>query len=215
MVLRKILKIAAKRGTHRKARNSNEVVNGNALAKSNEIIYSNKRINDTQPLSVDVWADSDMRMKDDSPVEQHITYSSNKIMVSPTLTPTLSMAETPISTPEMNPVQGAAETQTTFRYRPLDHSKPSIRLIKVLPTKSPEGLIQCTIRHSEIGNNNYTCLSYVWGQLHDGGGPFPILMNGRRLLVRHNLHCFLQVASEKYTDDELWIDAVCIAQDNS
>ncbi|KAF1999555.1 hypothetical protein P154DRAFT_436913, partial [Amniculicola lignicola CBS 123094] len=72
--------------------------------------------------------------------------------------------------------------------------------------------VQCTITHSEISEDNtYTCLSYVWGNPNDEGGPFPILMNDKTFMVGNNLHGFLEVASKKYSQEDLWVDATCIA----
>jgi hypothetical protein len=55
----------------------------------------------------------------------------------------------------------------------------------------------------------------VWGEEHDHGGPFLILVNGKTLAVRHNLHAFLRVAKTKYPNRKFWIDALCIDQTNT
>jgi hypothetical protein len=101
-----------------------------------------------------------------------------------------------------------------FQHRPLADPTSSIRLIKVLPKRSADGLLQCQISHS-INTDKYTCLSYVWGQEHDHGGPFSILVNDKTFAVRYNLHTFLKVARSKFPKRNFWIDALCIDQLNT
>ncbi|OAK94213.1 hypothetical protein IQ06DRAFT_182421, partial [Phaeosphaeriaceae sp. SRC1lsM3a] len=98
-----------------------------------------------------------------------------------------------------------------FRHQPLEHDKPSIRLIHLLPDLSPDGLIQCEIVHETI-EAPYTCLSYRWG------APDPsssILINGQLFAVRQNLLDFLDMARMNGAATmTYWIDALCIDQDN-
>lgn len=103
-----------------------------------------------------------------------------------------------------------------FRHKPLDHSKSSIRLVRILPALSVEGLIQCSMMHATI-DATYQCLSYRWGD------PLPetaIMIDGKRYCVRQNLLDFLTLrqARQQTTpcfDDPLWIDALCIDQGNN
>jgi hypothetical protein len=95
-----------------------------------------------------------------------------------------------------------------FTHTPLDHDQPSIRILKVLPSLSQEGLLQCELANGNI-SDDFTCLSYTWGEEYTA---FPILVNSRLLLVRQNLWDFLQVARRKYPLRTFWIDAVCIDQ---
>lgn len=101
--------------------------------------------------------------------------------------------------------------RSTFRHQPLEHDKPSIRLIHLLPDLSPDGLIQCEIVHETI-EAPYTCLSYRWG------APDPsssILINGQLFAVRQNLLDFLDMARKNGAATMIyWIDALCIDQDN-
>lgn len=97
-----------------------------------------------------------------------------------------------------------------FLHTPLDELRPSIRLLKILPELSPEGLIQCELWHDNI-SATYTCLSYVWGSEDE---QTPILVNEKVFICRRNLFDFLYVARQKYanTIQAFWIDAVCINQ---
>lgn len=100
-----------------------------------------------------------------------------------------------------------------FHHEPLDHAQPSIRLVKVLPAKTPDGLIQCNIHHATT-SATYICLSYVWGETDKLSGPFDILVNGGRFAVRWNLLSFLTTATLRYYEEDFWIDALCIDQAN-
>ncbi|KAF1974835.1 heterokaryon incompatibility, partial [Bimuria novae-zelandiae CBS 107.79] len=65
----------------------------------------------------------------------------------------------------------------------------------------------------------YTCLSYVWGKSYDE--HFEILIEepdyhrSGTFSVRRNLNDFLEVARIKHHSISLWIDAICIDQDNN
>ncbi|KAF1926548.1 HET-domain-containing protein [Didymella exigua CBS 183.55] len=126
-----------------------------------------------------------------------------------------------------------ANSKTLFRYAPLDHSGPSIRLVRISPVSSPDGLTQCTLSHATT-DARYVCLSYVWdyhvssecelGDKNRSGAM--ILLNGRAFLVRENLFHFLCMARKKFArktnqpPDEseaeipFWVDALCIDQSN-
>ena len=105
-----------------------------------------------------------------------------------------------------------AESPTDFIHKPLDYGAPSIRLVRIQASKSPEGFIQCHIRHAST-TSTYLCLSYVWGpdDRHQ-----VILVNGQRFRIRQNLYKFLEVAREEpqWRSHWFWIDAICIDQSN-
>ena len=100
----------------------------------------------------------------------------------------------------------------TFVYAPLDHDKASIRLIRVLATRTHEGYIQCEIRHASI-DDSYICLSYLWGE---PGDEHCIAVNNRTMRIRNNLFDFLERAAKNdwLRKESLWIDALCIDQEN-
>jgi hypothetical protein len=104
-------------------------------------------------------------------------------------------------------------SKTNFKHEPFKLSEGSIRILRVLPLLSAEGLIQCEIEETMISEEKYTCLSYVWGDAN--GTKYPVLLNGRMFYVLHNLYTFLRVARRKYYLLPLWIDAVCIDQTNT
>ena len=81
----------------------------------------------------------------------------------------------------------------------------------MLPTRR-DGRIRVPICHSDT-SEHYTCLSYAWGESDEG---FDVNVEGHPMRVRRTLFRFLDVASRRCSDQNLWIDALCISQnDNS
>jgi hypothetical protein len=99
-----------------------------------------------------------------------------------------------------------------FEHTLLDTTRNSIRLLRILPDLSTTGLIQCKIWHTTT-HAEYTCLSYVWGTETN---QQIICINGKRFSCRKNLWDFLNVARTNDVVDlkAVWIDAVCVDQDN-
>ncbi|KAF2629076.1 HET-domain-containing protein, partial [Macroventuria anomochaeta] len=98
-----------------------------------------------------------------------------------------------------------------FRHAPLDQKKDSLRLVKVLPDLSTDGLVECSIHHA-VKSTPYICLSYTWGS---SGNERAILISRKLLMVRRNLEAFLYVARTQLGYCFLWIDAICINQANA
>jgi hypothetical protein len=111
---------------------------------------------------------------------------------------------------------GQENTRRSFKHESLDRTKDSFRLIKVLPSRSADGLLQLSLWHDVVSSASYRCLSYRWGEQYR---RHVVLVNGKELHVGENLHCFLE---EMYTsnqnqdsidsDEALWIDSICINQ---
>jgi hypothetical protein len=99
---------------------------------------------------------------------------------------------------------------SNFIHTPLNHFRPSIRVFKVLPDLSQEGLLQCDLANGTV-NDKFTCLSYTWGE---ECAARPILVNRQLFLVRQNLWNFLNVARNMFPSRPFWIDAVCIDQNS-
>jgi len=110
----------------------------------------------------------------------------------------------------MMPPQGEA-AKVPYIYQPILRSN-TIRLLTLLP--GIEGTaIQCELQEVTLANDwpQYCALSYVWGdpQVTEG-----IQVHGRELQVTTNLESALQRL--RLCDDSrtLWIDAICIDQEN-
>ena len=107
-----------------------------------------------------------------------------------------------------------ADSTAVSIYTKLDRDSRSIRLLNILPDLSSDGLIQCTMHHTtiEASENEYSCLSYVWGPPTEDLNA--IIVNGYVVHIRPNLFNFLSDARTRFTEKQLWIDALCIDQSN-
>ncbi|KAF4951963.1 hypothetical protein FGADI_7079 [Fusarium gaditjirri] len=109
----------------------------------------------------------------------------------------------------------APSSSSTMPYLPL--SGPNcIRLLSIEPGPSDEPLC-CTLEELDLANPpprycSFSALSYRWG---DETPVFNILLNGYSILVRENLLQFLQHARDSGWYKNLWIDALCINQEDN
>ena len=95
-----------------------------------------------------------------------------------------------------------------FSHQPLDLNGRNIRLLRL--GKSHTDVIVCDLRHAPLGED-HVCLSYMWGL---DAPRHSVYINGGILKVRDNLFQFLQTAKRLKIYDWLWIDALCIDQEN-
>ncbi|KAH6644875.1 heterokaryon incompatibility protein-domain-containing protein, partial [Boeremia exigua] len=103
-----------------------------------------------------------------------------------------------------------SEQDDEFSHPLLDGRPNSIRLVRIRHDRSQDGRICCDMRTAKV-YEEYTCLSYVWGDAkHDAG----IEINGRVFKdVQKNLWDFLDATiTRKNNPRWLWIDALCINQ---
>lgn len=95
-----------------------------------------------------------------------------------------------------------------FAYDPLS-SPTSIRLLKVLP-KRDDCRIEIELwEERQAESEPYRCLSYTWGESSDTAS---VHVNGRSMEVGSNLFAFLVVATQRFPNEALWIDAISINQ---
>ncbi|KAI4866708.1 HET-domain-containing protein [Hypoxylon rubiginosum] len=103
----------------------------------------------------------------------------------------------------------------------------TIRLLRILGIR-PDGLLECYVHTTELSNSqttHYDALSYTWelttqqeetGNRNDTERQCIIVCNDRRLLVMQNLFdCLMQLEANRYHDRDLWIDAICINQEDN
>ncbi|KAL8325257.1 hypothetical protein RB597_008493 [Gaeumannomyces tritici] len=118
-----------------------------------------------------------------------------------------------------------------YYYSPLSHG--SIRLLRLMPHKNKEAPIRCQLFEyplQELGQgiHLYEALSYVWGseenkqpiyvQLNDksgGSSATPSTGNDYYLLITANLHEALSYLRDRVLERVIWIDAICINQENN
>ena len=97
-------------------------------------------------------------------------------------------------------------------YLSLNISDVEIRLCTIVPG-IPASPISCTLETTRLyGAKDYKCLSYVWGI------PKPahpnISLNGATQQVTENLYAALESLRRNEVTSPLWIDALCINQNN-
>ncbi|KAK4560845.1 hypothetical protein LTR86_005425 [Recurvomyces mirabilis] len=103
-----------------------------------------------------------------------------------------------------------------YTYEPLDLTRHSIRLLKILP-RTDDNVISLSLQVVDLQDvkGGYDAVSYEWGQ---ESNQQLISVNGKDLMIRQNIWRFLQhcrdteFAQQHY--EYLWIDAICIAQQN-
>lgn len=102
-----------------------------------------------------------------------------------------------------------AVVKVLFQYEALPDPKTTIRLLTISPGSGP---VQCSMTTSPIEPSAYSCLSYTWG---DDTKLRRIYINGGRYSVRKNLLAFLHTARRYGLVEPIWIDAICINQDDN
>ncbi|KAF7670893.1 hypothetical protein GT037_011021 [Alternaria burnsii] len=112
------------------------------------------------------------------------------------------------------PPNHAEVTNSSFtQYSPLPQDGDSFRLLRVLPSPIALLPIQCKLYTTYISReeDQYIAGSYVWGP------PEPsktILLDGKRFKVRENLFHFLRAFRNRHQSQVIWIDAICINQED-
>jgi len=112
----------------------------------------------------------------------------------------------------------------TFVCQPLDRSRREIRLIELRPFESKPGLfaalkqlwrgtIRCEMRQESLDDHpDFVALSYVWGSAHRTRA---IELNGAIIEVTEALEEALQYIYAKGVTKGLWVDAICINQNDN
>ncbi|KAH7021524.1 heterokaryon incompatibility protein-domain-containing protein [Microdochium trichocladiopsis] len=94
---------------------------------------------------------------------------------------------------------------------PLGDASKQIRLLKIDPGGFDDE-IRCTITTCALGEvSEFNAISYTWGPEQP---QRDIFINGLRFPVRHNCHYALQQARQYQSSVPIWIDSVCIDQNN-
>lgn len=105
-----------------------------------------------------------------------------------------------------------------FSYRDLNKDLNEIRLLRILKSTSIQlsddpALVSCEILHVDLDKApSYNTLSYTWGS--PTSPQRPILLNGKRFLVRENLWKALKRFQSLDGEMLIWIDAICINQES-
>lgn len=100
-----------------------------------------------------------------------------------------------------------------YRYETLDKSTQEIRLLLLQPSKDPTEPIELSIFNVPLQNANpYWALSYTWG---DASFREEVQLNRLKFSVTRNLYEALKSLQSRLSGElRLWVDAVCINQDD-
>jgi len=125
---------------------------------------------------------------------------------------TFAMSTNNISTSVFTNSTQVRKTSST-QFSPLLRDGDSFRLLRVLPSLRQGSPIRCELFTSSISGeeDQYIAGSYVWGP------PEPktsILVNGEHFQVRENLFRFLKAFRSRDQPQVIWLDAICINQDD-
>ncbi|OXV11382.1 hypothetical protein Egran_00859 [Elaphomyces granulatus] len=95
---------------------------------------------------------------------------------------------------------------------PLAPGSCCIRLVELLPSAKAEDPVRCILRVARLDNDiRYEALSYCWGHTKVTEGIF---VNDSPLQVTINLFAALRTLRQNNAVLTLWIDAICIDQEN-
>jgi hypothetical protein len=100
--------------------------------------------------------------------------------------------------------------QPHFRYDPLDQSKDSFRLCKILPGEY-QTPVECELVHDQISAQSdlYHALSYAWGKTKESRW---IRLNGKPFHLQPSLFAALKAIRKADAELVVWADAICIDQ---
>lgn len=118
----------------------------------------------------------------------------------------------PIDTRETSDSNASSKAQkiSTTRYEKL-HSDHCIRVLTLFPSSNEDDEIVCTLKEHDFDETipKFTALSYTWGSPKN---PKSIRLNGYRATIRSSLHAALTHIRHAEIEKVLWIDALCINQ---
>jgi hypothetical protein len=103
-----------------------------------------------------------------------------------------------------------------YPYSPLPPAGDNIRLISILPNEDEAAPLRCELRNYSLQKLSarthlYEALSYVWGNPHE---TLPIHVDREQFRVTVNLHAALSRLRDPSLQRILWVDAICINQEN-
>lgn len=98
-----------------------------------------------------------------------------------------------------------------YSYTKLDSNPPKIRLVSLQPCGASSQL-QCSLMTIPLADaGQYDALSYVWGENTD---KLPLMIDRHKLQITRNLDAALRRLQYEHKARVLWVDAICINQDD-
>lgn len=105
----------------------------------------------------------------------------------------------------------SSDEASAYKYSKLPN-RDSIRLLLLGP-ESSSGAISCSLIEEPISTlREYSALSYTWGTADT---VKEILVNGRQMMVMQTVYDMLEWLSRRGYPQVLWIDSICINQDDA
>lgn len=106
-----------------------------------------------------------------------------------------------------------------FKYeRPLEKNQHEIRLIRLQPWSTQYGSLRCKLEYASLDDNpRYNALSYTWSEDQQAQyfrSELTLYVNDTQLRIRPNLDSALRHLRSEVNDMVIWVDAVCINQDD-
>lgn len=96
-------------------------------------------------------------------------------------------------------------------YSKLPQENQIIRVVRLKAGKAGDK-IHCDLVEGPLGNLHFEALSYVWGVTLI---PYTIFINDKEFFITSNLHGALKELRHPEHDRLLWIDAICINQNDN
>lgn len=137
---------------------------------------------------------------------------------SPSLSPAPALSPSPSPSPSLSPRPGTDISRwpppsrlgdRAYQYVPFA-DEGEIRLVRILPQRKT--MIRCEIVHASLANPPpYVAVSYAWG---DSGDTRRIEVEGSPVPVSVSLHGALQALRKRDVPTMVWVDALCIDQQN-
>jgi hypothetical protein len=104
----------------------------------------------------------------------------------------------------------ATSNMQAYTYDGLTNAR-DIRLLELLPSSNGTGLTG-TLRTASLNDcGTYNALSYVWGNATERE---PFTCSGKQLMITTNLHAALSQLQQHGHLEPLWVDAICINQED-
>jgi hypothetical protein len=105
-----------------------------------------------------------------------------------------------------------ASSSNMYHHQDLDAETKQIRLLCVWPAVRRSAPIECNLEHHSLNKPPpYYALSYTWG---DTSERVPILLDGSEFLITRNLESALRQFRGRILPYPLWVDSICINQEN-
>lgn len=103
-------------------------------------------------------------------------------------------------------------TLMPHKYLPLDYVLDEIRLVTLWKADNYTDPIQTSFSYKVLHDDTtYHCLSYTWGSEE---ANCPILLGHQTYHIRKNLDSFLRAVRTPVNKVVIWVDAICIDQNN-